>query len=81
MKTILAAIILISLSFLALGIRIFFRRNGKFPETEIGRNKKMRELNITCIKCDELRQWNEAKNKRKVKINPSKLKIDIRNSR
>jgi len=31
-----------------LGIRILFRRNGKFPDTHISQNKEMQKLGITC---------------------------------
>lgn len=63
--------------FLALGVSIFFRHDGKFPETEVGKNKKMREMGITCVKCEEYRNWQKTKKKRPVKIKPQELKLDI----
>ncbi len=77
MKIFLIAVTLIAVSFLLLGISIFFRKNGKFPETEIGKNKKMRELGIYCAKCEEMKSWKKAGKNRKLKINPGKLKIDL----
>ncbi len=41
-----SAFILIAVA--ALGIRMLVVRNGKFPETHIGRNKEMRKLGIKC---------------------------------
>ena len=77
LKIILIAVVLIAFVFLALGISIFFRANGKFPETEVGKNKKMREMGITCVKCDEFRNWQKAKKKIPVKIKPNELKLDL----
>ena len=68
---------LIGIAFLGLGISIFFRRGGKFPETEIGKNKHMRELGITCTKCDERQKWKEARRKEKVFILPKNLGVDL----
>ena len=55
MKVFLAAVIFIGLCVLGLGVSIFFRRNGHFPETDISRNKDMKRLGITCVKEEELR--------------------------
>ena len=79
MKIFLASLVLIAIAFLFLGINIFFRKGGRFPETEVGRNKKMREMGITCVKCDELKAWHENKRRRKMLIKPSELKIDMNN--
>ncbi|MGD2033617.1 MAG: hypothetical protein PVF73_01070 [Bacteroidales bacterium] len=76
MKIFLLTVILVAISFIALGISIFFRRGGKFPETEVGKNKKMRELGICCVKCEEKRLWKKANSKRKPVIRPDQLKID-----
>ena len=76
-KVILIAIVLLTFVFLGLGVSIFFRRNGKFPETEVGKNKRMREMGITCVKCDEYRSWQRMKKKIPVKIRPEELKLDI----
>lgn len=77
MKIFFIASILIAISFIALGIGIFFRRNGKFPETEIGKNKKMRELGIYCVKCEERKDWNRRKKNKISNIRPEKLKLDL----
>ncbi len=77
MKIFILAAILVTIAFIALGVRIFFRRGGKFPETKVGHNRNMCELGITCAKCDERKRWNRMKRNRKPKIHPSELKIDI----
>lgn len=77
MEVFLLSVVLVAVAFLALGVSIFFRRGGHFPETEVGKNRNMRELGIFCTKCDERRQWNEIKKKQKKKINPSELKMVV----
>ena len=53
--------VIVAISFIAMGISIFFRKNGKFPIFEIGKNKDMRKLGITCLKHDELKCHNHHK--------------------
>lgn len=47
-KLIGIAAFLILIAVLALGFRIFFVKNGKFPETEIGHNREMLKRGIHC---------------------------------
>ena len=42
--------ILLGLALVGLGINILFRKNGKFPETHIGKNKAMKDRGIHCAK-------------------------------
>jgi len=77
MKIFLIAVVLLAISFIALGISIFFKKDGKFPETEIGKNKKMRELGIYCVKCEEKKEFNQRRRNQRIKIQPGKLKIDL----
>jgi len=41
-------IIIVLIAILLLGIRVFFTKNGKFPNTHIGNSKVMRERGIGC---------------------------------
>ena len=77
MKVFIPAAVLVTLAFIALGIRIFFIKGGKFPETEVGRNREMRKLGLTCAKCEEKHHWNRMKRNKKPGVQSSKLKIDI----
>ncbi len=54
MKVFLAAIFFVGLCVLGLGFNIFFRKNGRFPDTEISSNPAMRSLGIKCVKEEEL---------------------------
>jgi len=69
MKTLLILIIisaiLLALCFAGLALNILLRKNGKFPETEVGDNKHMRRLGITCVKQDELSRWKKQRSVRR----------------
>jgi hypothetical protein len=77
MKVILISIIILGIVFIGLGISIFFRKNGKFPETEIGHNKHMKRLGITCVKCDEGKKARKRLIIQRQIINPIDLKLDL----
>ena len=61
MKIFLAALILVAFCFVGLGFNIIFRKNGKFPETEISNNKNMKKLGIKCAKEEEMKMWGDKK--------------------
>jgi hypothetical protein len=57
----LGVLLLVSMAALGLCVaglafNILVRKNGKFPETEVGKNQHMRKLGITCVKQDEIRR-------------------------
>lgn len=60
MTTFLLAIGLIALCVVGLGVRIFFRKNGKFPEKEIEKNAQMRKRGIICPKEEECKLRKEV---------------------
>ena len=45
---ILVVVLLLIIAILLLGIRVFFTKNGKFPNTHVGGNKAMRNEGIGC---------------------------------
>lgn len=53
LKVLLITIVLMAFVFLLLGIQTFFTKKKKFPETEIGHNKNMAKLGISCAKHSE----------------------------
>lgn len=75
LKVLGLTMVLVAISFLALGIRIFFQKNGKFPNTSVGGNKTLREMGIKCAKHEEILRYRKMM---KPKINPAELKIDLR---
>lgn len=54
MKTLLLTILIIGISILFLGIKVFFVKGGKFPNTHIHNNSAMQKNDITCVYKDVL---------------------------
>jgi hypothetical protein len=69
----LASLILVGLAFAGIGVNILFRKNGKFPQTEVGSNKNMKNLGITCTKQDEMKIYREEKRAAMKGSNPAQL--------
>ena len=57
MKIFIAALLLVGLCIIGLCFNIIFRKDGKFPETEIENNKEMRKRGIKCAKEEEMKLW------------------------
>ncbi|MDR2359559.1 MAG: hypothetical protein LBD87_07175 [Prevotellaceae bacterium] len=57
---VLVSVGVIGLCVAGLAFNILVRKNGKFPETEIAKNKNMRQLGITCVKQDEINRWKKS---------------------
>ncbi len=55
LEVLVISFILLGIAFLGLAFRILFVREGRFPQTSVGKNKQMKELGITCVKHDELK--------------------------
>ncbi len=64
MKIFLAVLIIVGFCFVGLGFNIIFRKNGKFPETEISRNKDMKKLGIKCVKEEEMQMLRKKSGKK-----------------
>lgn len=62
MKFFLAILIFVGIAVFLMCFNIIFRKNGQFPDSEIGHNKEMRKRGIVCAKEDELKIWGK-KNK------------------
>ncbi len=48
MKVFLLAIVIVAIAVVGLAISIIVKKNGKFPELHIGRNKDLKKRGITC---------------------------------
>ena len=67
LKILILSIILLSIGFLMLATRIIldkyvFHRQGKFPNTSVGKNPALKKLGITCAKHDEEKCFSNLKN-------------------
>jgi hypothetical protein len=63
LTVLIASLIIVALAFLGLGLSIFFRKKGKFPDHEVGTNHNMKKMGITCVKQDELKAWGKDNKK------------------
>jgi len=52
-KILFLTIILVALAILLLGVKVFFVKGGKFPNTHIGSNPEMKKRGIKCVQHDE----------------------------
>ena len=57
MEIFIAALLLVALCVFGLCFNIIFRKDGKFPETEIENNVEMRKRGIKCAKEEEIKLW------------------------
>ncbi len=64
-KTILIGAGILFIAVLLMGVKIFFTKEGKFPDIHIGDNKAMRERGIGCATSQDAQI--------RSKINPVKL--------
>jgi len=51
--TFLASIVIVVIAVLGLGLNIFFKKNGKFPNHHISENEEMKKRGIICAKCED----------------------------
>ena len=63
MKLILLCITLVGICVFLLCFNIIFRKDGKFPDTEIEHNKEMRKRGIQCAKLEEKKLWGKKNNR------------------
>lgn len=50
MEVFLAALIIIGFGVAGMCFNIIFRKNGQFPQTDVGSNENMRKLGIRCMR-------------------------------
>jgi hypothetical protein len=64
------ALVLVGLGVFGMCFNIIFRKDGKFPEYEVGSNQEMRKRGIKCVNEEErqLRRKEEA-GRKNIKLN------------
>jgi hypothetical protein len=72
LQLIIIASSIVALSLVLLGINIYVF-GKKFPETEVGKNKNMIRLGLTCPSCEERARY---RNMRPARINAKTLRPD-----
>ena len=61
LKLFIIIVLLLAVVFLLMGIKVFFHRTHKFPETSAGHNKELRKRGIKCPRHEEIKQWSSKK--------------------
>jgi len=51
------SLVVVAICVIGLCFNIIFRKDGKFPDTEVSSNKEMRKLGIRCAKEEEMKIW------------------------
>ena len=52
-KTLLFTLIIIAICVALLAIKVIIKKNGRFPNTHVGRNKAMRKRGIKCVQSQD----------------------------
>ncbi len=55
----LVVVTLMALVVVLMGVKIFFHKSHKFPETSAGHNREMRKRGLTCARQDEIKCWSK----------------------
>lgn len=53
LQVVLISFAVVALCVFGMCFNIIFRKDGKFPEYEVGENKEMRKMGIKCMKQEE----------------------------
>ncbi|MBO5800378.1 MAG: hypothetical protein UF067_05805 [Paludibacteraceae bacterium] len=53
MRLLLITVIIVGISVLLLGVRVFFTKNGKFPNSHVGGNKHLAKKGIFCAQTQD----------------------------
>ena len=60
MKVFLLALAVLALAVAGMCFNILFRKDGRFPEYEVGSNEEMKKRGITCYKDEDARLQRKA---------------------
>ncbi|MBQ0154962.1 MAG: hypothetical protein KBT22_00060 [Bacteroidales bacterium] len=60
LKTILVAVAFLGVAILLLGVNIFFKKDGKFPNGHVSGNKEMRKRGVTCAQSQDRAERRKA---------------------
>ncbi|MGL4993819.1 MAG: hypothetical protein ACRC6R_06815 [Bacteroidales bacterium] len=58
--TILIVLLIVALSVLLLGVKVFFVKGGKFPNTHIGGNAALSRKGISCAKTSDKEEQSKS---------------------
>ncbi len=64
LKLFLISLVIIAIAMALLGVKVFFTKKGKFPNTHVSGNKYLRERGIFCVQTQD----RIARNKKTLQI-------------
>ena len=57
---ILLSVVIVGLCVFGLCFNIIFRKNGRFPDSEVGHNKELRKRGVVCMREEDERIWGKS---------------------
>ena len=57
---ILLSVLIVGLCVFGLCFNIIFRKDGRFPDSEVGHNKELRKRGIVCMREEDERIWGKS---------------------
>lgn len=64
LNTILITLLIVAICLVLLGVKVFFTKNGKFPNGHVSGNKALRDKGIDCVQSQD----REAQNKQRFSV-------------
>lgn len=52
-ETVLITLLIVAISLLLLGVKVFFTKNGRFPNSHVSGNKALRRQGIGCVQSQD----------------------------
>ena len=52
-ETILISLLIVAISLILLGVKVFFTKGGKFPNGHVSGNKTLRQKGIGCVQAQD----------------------------
>lgn len=60
LTVILLSVVIVGLAVFGLCFNIIFRKNGRFPDGEVGHSKELRKRGIVCMREEDERIWGRS---------------------
>lgn len=70
-ETILITLLIVAISLLLLGVKVFFTKGGKFPNGHVSGNKTLRDKGVSCA------QSQDREAQKKTRFSIDKLEKDL----
>ena len=59
LKIVLLTLMIVGIAVLLLGVKVFFTKDGRFPNTHVSGNKAMRDRGIFCVQTQDRKERNK----------------------